>query len=575
MDLLVRHGSRVLAGLAGGVAIILGANVLPADAALWVSDLVYPIVAIGAGVLLAAGASYRTGRGRVAWSLFGLGVVLLGIGELTWAWYELVMLVEPPFPGLPDVYYLAAYPVLAAAVLVTPRLAANRFQRGQQIIDALVIIVGVSILAWMAVLGPMYEAIGEVSDVELLVSAAYPIGDALLIATIGIVGLRRSFHARDRSLWYVLAALAVTAVGDVIYLVQSWSDSYVSGSWVDSTWLVGYGLFALAANWLPKPVEPRQVRERRLPIWHVLIPVGVIVTITGIHLGRKLSEANFDGIMIETTLALLGLLVLARILFTVGEDRYLVDEERKRLISVVSHELRTPLTGVDGYIDLALANWNVLGDAEKREMIEIAQGQSRLVTRIVTDLVATSRDNLHSTELDFEVVDAGDVVEEVVARIGIASRVLFEHESASTVTADRVRLAQIITNLVTNADRYGGGGTIRCVLRQVGDQIELAVHDAGPGVPTRFQESVWGAFDRGVHRFDAATPGSGLGLAIVRSLARAHHGSAGYRPSELLGGGCFWVRLPRAESEPGQSNRVVGEPQIARSSRQLAGQRRG
>jgi two-component system OmpR family sensor kinase len=234
----------------------------------------------------------------------------------------------------------------------------------------------------------------------------------------------------------------------------------------------------------------------------------------------------------------------------VGEDRHLVEEERKRLISVVSHELRTPLTAVDGYIDLALANWNSPNDDEKREMIEIAQDQARLVTRIVTDLVATSRDSLHATDLELEAIDIGAVVDEVAIRHGLGTRLEVRQETRLEVTADKVRLAQIITNLLSNADRYGEGGPIVCVLRRAGDQVEIAIHDGGPGVPARFRDSIWGAFERGVHRFDAATPGSGLGLAIVRSLAQAHEGSVGYRSSELLGGACFWVRLPRAATAP-------------------------
>jgi signal transduction histidine kinase len=233
-----------------------------------------------------------------------------------------------------------------------------------------------------------------------------------------------------------------------------------------------------------------------------------------------------------------------RILLSVGEDRSLVEEERKRLISVVSHELRTPLTAVDGYIDLGLDNWDTLDELDKREMIEIAKEQARRVTRIITELVETSRDSLHAAELKLEPVDVDELVEEVIAHLGAGSRIEVGHGSPSTVPADRGRLARVVTNLVTNALRYGGGRGVRCIIRTVGGQVELGIHDSGPGVPTRLRESIWAPFERGVHHFDAATPGSGLGLAMVNSLSRAHGGSVGYRTSELLGGVCFWVRIP-------------------------------
>lgn len=545
--LLVRRGALTLAVLAALVAVLIATEVLSDTVALWVSDTVFPVVAIGAGLLLCLGALHRHGRSRAAWSLFGLGVVLLGVGELSWAWYELVLTQEPPFPGLPDVFYLAAYPVLTAAVLVTPRLAANRYQRGQQIIDGVVIIVAVAALAWVIVLEPMYRAAGEVTLPELLVGAAYPVADALLIAIVGLVGLRRSFHVRDRALWAVIAALVFTAAADVIYLSQSWAGSYESGAWLDSLWLVGYGLFALAAFWLPDPVEQRERREGRLPVWYVLLPVAAILAITIMHLMSEVRGG--ESIAFEALASTLGFLILGRMLFTVSEDRYLVEVERKRLISVVSHELRTPLTAVEGYMELALSNWDSGERADNREMIEIAQDQAHLVTRIVTDLVAASRDNLHATELDLEVIDPAVLIEEVAARLDLGERFCLTTETSIPVLADRGRFSQIVTNLVANADRYGGGGNVVCVLRQVGAQVEVSVHDSGPGVRSRYQESIWDAFERGPYRFDATTPGSGLGLAIVRSLVDAHGGAVGYRTSDLLGGACFWVRLPRGDGQ--------------------------
>ena len=163
----------------------------------------------------------------------------------------------------------------------------------------------------------------------------------------------------------VIGALLLTAVGDIVYLTQTWSESYVSGTWLDATWLAAYGLFALAASHLPDAPEPRDQREHRLPIWHVLIPVGVVLGITALHIGRKLMAGVASGLGIDVALSTLGVLLLARILLAVAEDRNLVDGERKQLISVVSHELRTPLTAVKGYLDLALADWDSLSDAEK------------------------------------------------------------------------------------------------------------------------------------------------------------------------------------------------------------------
>jgi len=538
---VLRISGFSLATVAGVLAVVLGTGAIDGDTATVVSDIIYPIVSIGAGLLLIAGAMSRYGRDRVSWILFGAGVTSLGLGELTWVWYELIQGIEPPFPGLPDVFYLAGYPALAVAMLLTPRLGGNRYQRGAQVVDSIVITVGLSVVAWLVALEPMYQEAGETSLAEFVVGAAYPVADVLLVATAVAVGIRKSWRLRDRSLWMVVAALVAMAVGDAVYLAQSWSDSYVSGSWVDATWLVSYGLFALAAAGLTRPVTPRQLGGLSHTLWHILIPATFVYVLVAIHVGRKAVDG--EGYTLEAAFSILGLLVLMRILLAVAEYRHLINAERNQLVSAVSHELRTPLTAVQGYLDLALSDWDATTDAERIEMVEIARSEAELVTRIVTDLIATSRDNLHATDLVPEVVDVRSVVVDTTAALGLPRHLSASVDEDLLVVADRKRLAQIVSNLLTNAMRYGGGAVAVEALRSNG-HIEIAVHDDGPGVPPRFRDVIWDVFERGSHRFDASTPGSGLGLGIVRSLVRAHGGQTGYRDSVMLGGACFWVRLP-------------------------------
>jgi len=542
MEAVVRRGSWAIAGLALITALVLALHTLADSQALYVSDVAFPIVGVGAGVFMVLGARNRSGRSCHAWTLLGSGVLMLGLGELTWAWYELAIGVEPSFPGLPDVLYLSAYPLLVAGVVMAPRRSPGAFQRGQQIIDVVVVVSGLMLLAWMTILVPVFEQGSDISLFELIVGSAYPLGDIFLLATIGLVGIRRSTHVRDIPTWCVMAGLAVMAIGDFLYLVSVEADAYVSGTWLDALWLVSYGLFAASAYWLTMPFEERREREGRLPTWHALVPVAVMMLINGIHLYERFTAG--EDIVIEAILTVLAFLILGRLLMIVAEDRHLVEEDRRRLISVVSHELRTPLTAVDGYLDIVLGDWEGLGDAEKREMIEIAQEQARLVTRIVTDLVETSRNSLHSTKLQLETVDIAKLVDRVGRQLELGPGFESMVHPDCTVEADQRRLIQIITNLVSNAERYGGrDGPIVAVVRRIDDQVELAVHDGGPGVPRHHRDRIWGAFERGVHRFDASTPGSGLGLAIVQSLVEAHGGSVGYRDSERLGGACFWARF--------------------------------
>ncbi len=104
---------------------------------------------------------------------------------------------------------------------------------------------------------------------------------------------------------------------------------------------------------------------------------------------------------------------------------------------------------------------------------------------------------------------------------------------------DADRLAQIVDNLVANAVAYGGS-PIRVATRQVGDEAELTVRDAGPGIPPELQDRLFERFASGGRH------GTGLGLHIVRELARALGGEATYLPEE----NAFSVRLPMAAATP-------------------------
>ena len=105
-------------------------------------------------------------------------------------------------------------------------------------------------------------------------------------------------------------------------------------------------------------------------------------------------------------------------------------------------------------------------------------------------------------------------------------------------------------NLLQNALRYGAD---RCEfhLHAQGDELVVEVHDNGPGVPKKYQQTIWERFERGSNQLNSMIPGTGLGLAIVAMLAQAHGGTATYRDSELLGGACFSIHLP---------GRVIAEP---------------
>jgi two-component system OmpR family sensor kinase len=218
----------------------------------------------------------------------------------------------------------------------------------------------------------------------------------------------------------------------------------------------------------------------------------------------------------------------------------------RRLLSDASHELRTPLTVLRTGIQVALRRERDV--EELRAALESAEHEAGRVTRIAEDLLVVARADQGRLPLRREALDTGELLEAAVLRARPAAEeagreLRAESDgSPSAVLADRDRANQALDNLVANALAHGSG-SVRLVVREAGEQVELHVIDEGPGFPEDLKARAFERFSRGEEA--RSSEGSGLGLAIVAAIARAHGGDAGAR--NLPGGGAdVWITLPVA-----------------------------
>jgi signal transduction histidine kinase len=223
-------------------------------------------------------------------------------------------------------------------------------------------------------------------------------------------------------------------------------------------------------------------------------------------------------------------------------NRLLADLEdaaaaRAQVLAVTAHELRTPVSIIKGFGATLHEHWDELDEREKREMIAgVARGGARL-SRLVEDLFTAARLETGALEMRPSTFDLGAVVRHVVADHGDDAVIV--DAPATMVLADRDRAEQMVTNYLTNAQRYGRP-PIEVGLRTVEGAAEVSVMDAGAGIDAELASQLFGKFAAG-----GSKEGSGLGLFIVRELARAQHGDAWYEPAPT-GGSRFVFRLPLA-----------------------------
>ena len=293
--------------------------------------------------------------------------------------------------------------------------------------------------------------------------------------------------------------------------------------------------------------------------------LGSAVASAAIHLSEEhkelqawlvsdIEDSNLDtgDRLLLTATFLVAILVIARQALAIREDRVLIEQQRTDLVSSISHELRTPLTAMLGFLSILHYN-EVSGPGERAELIEVVHHQANYLARIVQDLLLLADGDPSGMSLTITEVNVGGTISHALNATSIDHDcVVVDVPKRLIAHVDAERLEQILVNLITNADRYGGNA---CLIKAFahGGALVVEVHDSGPGVPKKHELVIWERFERGPNRYNSLVPGTGIGLAVVRAIVEAHGGKAGYRRSDQLGGGCFWVELPGridTEKEP-------------------------
>ena len=250
----------------------------------------------------------------------------------------------------------------------------------------------------------------------------------------------------------------------------------------------------------------------------------------------------------RTEVGRLGLALNAMLARIESSFRAQEASERKlrRFVADASHELRTPLSAVRAYAELYDRGAAERPDDLERSMKGISRESERMSV-LVEDLLLLARLD-DGRPLEREPVELDEVVGEAVetAQAVDPDRAIELHAEPATVLGDRVRLRQIVDNLLANVRAHTPPGTPASVsVRRRNGSAEIAVTDAGPGLDEEHLEHLFERFYRADPSRARASGGVGLGLAIVAAVAEAHGGtaSASSRPGE---GTTVAIALPLA-----------------------------
>lgn len=228
-----------------------------------------------------------------------------------------------------------------------------------------------------------------------------------------------------------------------------------------------------------------------------------------------------------------------------------VERMRRDLLANVSHELKTPIAAIRAHLE------NLLEGVERPdpETLLVMLTQSERLSALVEQVLDLSKLDSGAAMMTFEPVSLRSLTEQVIAEVAIARGGVEVRNAVASdlapVRADRVRLHQVLFNLLDNAVRLTPpAGEVSIGSRQEGKHVVVFVEDRGPGIDPGQVPLVFERFYRVEPSRSRSDGGAGLGLAIARSIVEAHGGRIGAEPR--AGGGMrFWFTLPGADPASG------------------------
>jgi len=223
-----------------------------------------------------------------------------------------------------------------------------------------------------------------------------------------------------------------------------------------------------------------------------------------------------------------------------------LSRKKDEFIALATHELKTPLTSMSGYMQLLQKK---VTDEKNAVFIEKAINQLTKLNTLITDLFDIAKVQAGKLQLDVEQIELAEFLAEVVEGLRSTSnthQLRYVPGEPVWIGGDKIRLEQVITNLIGNAIKYSPqADQVDIELKRVGNEAVVAVRDKGMGISQENLKNIFSQFYR-VEGVNSNISGLGLGLYISKEIIERHHGHIEVE-SEYKKGSVFSFRLPIIE----------------------------
>lgn len=225
-------------------------------------------------------------------------------------------------------------------------------------------------------------------------------------------------------------------------------------------------------------------------------------------------------------------------------------EMQEDFIATISHELRTPLGFIKGYTTTLLRKDTSWDEDTRREFLQIIDEETDHLNELIENVLESARLQSNTLPMRFQPVRLDAVIRDTLVRSQARykdMKVRLDFSIAPTIIADSVRIAQVLENLFSNANKYAPGAPVTIYLTQRKEFYRIRFADAGTGIPPEYVPHLFQRFYRVPGQGGS---GSGLGLFICKQIIEAHGGEISVE-STLGKGTTFIIDLPVTTQKPG------------------------
>ena len=200
-----------------------------------------------------------------------------------------------------------------------------------------------------------------------------------------------------------------------------------------------------------------------------------------------------------------------------------IDELQKEILANVSHDLKTPLTMIKAYAEM-VRDLTYKDDIKREDNLNVIIEETDRLNLLVNDIIELTKINNDLQNLNITEFDLVELINSIINRFGIMdANFVFKNKSPIIVKADKIRIEQVIYNLIINAINYTGKDKKVIInLKENDKYVHVEIKDTGKGIDEEDLKLIWKRYYKVDKKYRREKKGSGIGLSIVENILKKH-----------------------------------------------------